>query len=200
MFDWLAKKGENSRVYMCIKDLKWDLEARSPVNRAKVLAMSAIYREMFVEELGFSSNLFDNPFDYSRADLSKFYNVVETIRNSATHSLGQSQTMFKNFGAKMPQFLIQHVKTTNKAFEVWMGTIGVGLAAERRDEMRVVWSLLSGSSFELPNAMAELKKNELDTLRLFESNDRGVFADLNSEEWARSCDYTPKVFIGSLPI
>ena len=26
MLGWLAKKGENPRIYMCIKEIKWDLE------------------------------------------------------------------------------------------------------------------------------------------------------------------------------
>ena len=199
MFDWLEKKGENSRVYMCIKELKWDLEARTKVSRAMVLAMSAVFRNMFVNE-GFPANLFNSPFDYSRTDLSKFYNMVEAVRNNSTHTLNQTKTMMKKFGIEMPDYSIRHVKTTNKAIEIWMGTVGIGLVPERRDDMRAVWVLLNDSSSELPNAIAMLNKIEMDTLLMLDSSDRGMFAGIVSEDWISSCSYVPKVFVGKLAI
>jgi hypothetical protein len=40
MLGWLAKKSENARAYMCMKEVKWDLERADGLRRATLLLLA----------------------------------------------------------------------------------------------------------------------------------------------------------------
>ena len=134
MLGWLSKKGENSRVQMCIKELMWDLETRDGLKRAKVLAIAQILKQELLLDSGFWMNMLDRPLDYTRSDLMKFYNSLETIRNQGSMQLSTTQKNARRMGAELPQFAVEHAKSTARGLEVWMCTLGV----ERRAKLTPV--------------------------------------------------------------
>ena len=81
MLGWLASKGQNSRVYMCIKEVKWELETADAVKRATVLAVAQFLRDEALSAAEISMDVLDRPLDYRRDDLMGFYEQLETIRN-----------------------------------------------------------------------------------------------------------------------
>lgn len=133
MLGWLAKKGQQSRVYMCIKEVKWDLESADAVRRAMIVAMATIIRVDVIEGSGLPQEVLNRPLDYSRDDLMRFYVQLEDIRNANNLQIQNVQKMMRRFGTELPDFAIEHAKLTGRALEVWMCTIGAGIAVDRRD-------------------------------------------------------------------
>ncbi|MCP4473918.1 MAG: hypothetical protein GY821_05000 [Gammaproteobacteria bacterium] len=89
MFSWLKSKMQNSRTYMCIKEVKWDLEQRDSSQIAQILIVAQNLRfEIFKgdEEI---RKILDNPFIASRNHLIELYNVLENTRKSAEYQLKQ---------------------------------------------------------------------------------------------------------------
>jgi len=117
MLGWLVKKGQNSRVFMCIKEVKWELEAGSPLKRATILALAQIFRSDMFSELGDSQDVLDCPFDYSRADLMQFYEMLEDIRNQSTMQIEATQKNMKQFGMELPDFAVDHAKHVIKGLK-----------------------------------------------------------------------------------
>ena len=87
MFDWIEKKLENSRVYMCIKEVKWDIEGSTKTRRAVLLASVQYFRNSMLEPRGVPKEIFDNPLEYTRSDLMGFYNILEDVRNQNRREL-----------------------------------------------------------------------------------------------------------------
>jgi hypothetical protein len=65
MLGWLSKKSENARVYMCVKEVKWDLEKADVPRRAMLLLLAQWYRVGMTEQGGAPHSIFDRPLDHS---------------------------------------------------------------------------------------------------------------------------------------
>ena len=196
MFGWLKKKSENARVYMCVKELKWDLETASQLRRAKILAMSQILRIGFSDIPSFDDAI-ENPLDYPREEMAFMYTQMENMRNSATIQVSNLKKQSANMGINLPLEMEEHVKLTNRAIEVWMTLFGCGLAPDIRDDVRQIWNYLLQSKNDLKNAMIDLRamsarQAQFTGQDIFDSN---MPTDI---EWMQLCEFTPKQFSKSL--
>ena len=198
MAGWIAKKMQNSRVLMCIKEVKWELEAGDKMHRATILALTHFLREGMFDEDGFPEDMLDRPLDYSRDDLFQIYEGMENIRNGNTLQIEQTKKNMKNFGMNLPEFSIQHAKNMNKAIEVLMCTIGAGLTTDRRDDVRDIWKYLSGSREHIKQAIMGIKEFEVKTAEATGVPSEGMFANRPIEEWVVACEFVPSIFVKEL--
>jgi hypothetical protein len=165
MLNWLRKRGENSRIYMCCKEVRWDIERATDERLAIILALSCLYRDILTEEMGVPANVLDRPSSYERGNLITFYSVLETVRNNNAAQFGQVRTFFKGMGLPLPEFLSQHTANVGRAIETWMCTIGGGAKPEVQEEVRLIWGGLLRSAPLLPQAMMHLHAVEERTER-----------------------------------
>ncbi len=191
MLNWLIKRSENSRVYMCVKEVKWEVDAADPVRRATILAMSALFRKMFVNEIGFPIDLFDAAPSYPRADLLKFYNALEDVRNQSNRQLEITIKALRRHSIDMPSFSVNHVKMTNRAIELFMCTVGAGIVPDRRDDVRLIWNRLYDANPYLHPAIEDLRIVESRTTELTGLPSEGMFGGIVTSEWINGCDYIP---------
>lgn len=196
MFGWLQKKSENARVYMCVKELKWDLETASEVRRAKILAMAQLLRGGFSDIEAFEDAI-DNPFDYPREQVAFLYSEMENMRNGATLQLNHLEKSFRNMGMDFPEEWKNHVKLTNRAIEVWMTLFGCGMAPDVRDDVREIWRYLLGSKSQLATAMSELREMSREQAQITGTDIFDEFGH-SDEEWAEMCEFTPNKFTKTL--
>ena len=195
MFDWLKKKSENARVYMCVKELKWDLETASPIRRAKVLAMAQLLRIGFVDIPSFKDAI-ENPLEYPREQMAYMYGTLENMRNSAAMQIPQmKKNSIQILGAELPEEMIDHVKLTNRATEVWMTLFGCGLAPDVREDVRQIWTYMLSSKNHLTSAMSDLRDMAKRQKRFTGEN---IFEDVYDDEWIELCEFIPKQFSKSL--
>ncbi|MCH7777634.1 MAG: hypothetical protein IH878_14020 [Gemmatimonadetes bacterium] len=194
MLGWLAKKGESSRVYMCIKTVKWDLETGSAVKRATVLALAQLLRAEMLAQSGIPMDVLDRPLDYSRNDLLSFYDLLETARNQNTMQIEATKKNMRHLGMELPQFAVDHAKTTGQGLEVWMCTLGAGIVPERRDDVRTIWSYLAGSLDHVGEAISHLREVEQQTAAMTGIEDTGMFSVIDTNDWTEQCGFVPSVF------
>jgi hypothetical protein len=147
MFKWLARKAEDSRVYMCTKEVKGELERATSLKRATILALAQLFRQgPFAEpEL---RELFDRPLDHSREKLLKLYTGLETIRNRNKVQCDRMRANHPHIvGIALPPFMVEQAKATNRGLEVWMCTLGAGLSPHLRNDVHTM---------ALPRRLAQL--------------------------------------------
>ncbi len=197
MFGWLKKKGEDSRIYMCIKEVKWNLETSDSVERAKILAIASMLGNEFFGSGEMSIEIVNNPMNYSRDDLLVFYGVLEDIRNSNTIQINNLKKMMSKYGMDFPKFAEDHAKQTGRSLEIWMATIGAGLALDRRDDVKEIWNLLTSSKPSLDKAIDEIVETEKMTLEMTGNHD-GMFSNYDPKEWKSFCDFIPTQFSNEL--
>lgn len=201
MLDWLTKKNDNARVYMCVKEVKWDLESASPLRRATIYALTALFRNMLIRELSIPADVIDRPLDYARSDLVKFYSGLEGIRNQNKFQLETTQKGLGRVGIEMPAFSVEHAKTTNRALEVFMCTIGTGIVPDRRDDVRLIWTLMYEAKAYTASAIQELRSVESRTNEIFGNASGGMFNEFDDDaEWEDNCDYLPSMFAKKLDL
>ena len=193
MVGWLAKKAQNSRVYMCIKEVKWTLESADAIQRAMILALAQLLRGQMVKESNFPLQVLNRPLDYDRDELMQAYDGFEDIRNQNNQLLETTKKNMRRFGANLPQFSIDHAVNVGKSVEFWMSTLGAGVCPERRDDVREIWSYLASSYSHLPEAIVALRKVEELTAEMTGSEDYEMF-DLIDEDWLRFCRFFPEAF------
>ena len=194
MFGWVRKKSENSRVYMCVKELKWELEAASQVKRAKILALSQLIRTLSMDSL---EGALENPFEYQREDIVFIYNDLEDLRNGMTGQLKHLEKSFKNLGIDFPDDWKNHVKLTQRAVEVWMTLIGCGMAPDSRDDVRKIWQYLNDSKPSLLLALQELRAT---SAMQAEFTGTDLFSEFghSDEMWLKLCQASTDRFSKSL--
>lgn len=197
MVGWFAKKAQNSRVYMCIKEVKWTLEAADPVKRATILALAQLLRGQVVNETDFPADTFSRPLDYSRDELMRVYEGFENIRNQNNFQIDAAQKNMRRLGMELPQFSVDHAKNTGRSIELWMCTIGAGICPERRDDVRLIWSYLAQSYSFVPDAIAGLRRVERQTTEMTGFVDQGMFSVTN-EDWMECCQFFPDAFFKEL--
>jgi hypothetical protein len=198
MFDWLAKKGQNSRVYMCIKEVKWDLEVAAPLKRATILALAQLLRADALSEAGLSADVLDRPLDYCRDHLMRYYELLETWRNSNILQIEAVRANMRRLGMILPTFAVDHATTTGRALEIWMCTLGAGIVTERRDDVRAIWSYLSCSLNNLDQAFQNLQELEQKTAAMTGSCDTSMFSTLDISDWKDLCRFVPSAFAKEL--
>lgn len=198
MLGWLAKKGENARVYMCVKEVLWDLERADGLRRATLLMLAQWFRLTMTEDGGLPNNLLDRPLDYTRADLVQFYGMLETIRNNAVRQNEHLQKTMPRLGIKMPDFAVQHVKDTNRGIEIWMCTVGCGIAPDVRDDVRKIWQHLGSSHQHIRDAMLRLKSIEVATQELTGEDTSMMFDAVPLGDWLIGAEFVPGAFKADL--
>ena len=187
MLGWLGRKNQDARVFMCIKEIKMVLDAEKPVGRAKILAMAQLLRLSIFHEAGIEGAI-DRPLDYSRDELMKLYSGLETVRNNSVVQMNALKKNMQNFGMELPDFSVEHAKITSRGLEVWMCTLGAGIAPNRRDDVRSIWMMLSGSLRDAPEAIANIRAVEQQTSDMTGS---GQMFALSDDEWLELCRYIP---------
>lgn len=190
MFGWLKKKGQDSRVHMCIKEVRLALEMMDSVKRAKVLAIASLLRNEFFSTGEFPKDVVDRPLDYSREDLMRVYSALEDIRNGQTIEMARTK---KLSGMENPAFAGDVWKINIRALEVWMATVGAGIATARRDDVREIWELLVQSKPYLENAMNAIIATEQEIMASL-GEEGGPSSKYTREEWRVACDFLPSQF------
>jgi hypothetical protein len=198
MVGWLAKKAQNSRVYMCIKEVKWELETATPLKQATILALAQFIRGGMLEEVNVPHAMLDKPLDYSRRDLWSIYDVLETLRNHNTLQLDATIKNARRVGMELPQFSIDHAKATSRALEVWMATIGAGIVPDRRDDVRAIWTHLTGSYDHVGEAIIHLQNVEQRTSEMAGAPAEGMFAQIDPNDWREICRFVPSALKSEL--
>ena len=186
-------------TYMCIKEVKWELESSNPVHRAKILAIASILGKEFFRSGEIPIDVVDRPLDYSREDLMGFYEVLENIRNNNTLQIAHTKKMMGKFGMEFPKFAEDHAKQTGRSLEVWMATVGAGIAIDRRDDVREIWKLLTMSKASLDEAIAEIVATENKTMEMT-GQEGGMFSACDPEEWKDACNFLPAQFTKELNV
>jgi len=188
---WLKRKSQDSRVYMCLKELRWDLEQSSGLRRAKVAAMAALLPTTMLTKLGHLDSTFDRPLDFPRDTLMDLYKILEDLRNTGKLQLKRTQRNMSQFGLELPEFAADHAIVSNRALEVWMATIGAGILPNRRDDAREVWSLLHGSRAFLDDAIASIQATEKQTEEMSGQPSAGFSTVYTNSEWKELCEFVP---------
>jgi hypothetical protein len=97
----------------------------------------------------------------------------------------------------MPSFAVEHAKTTARGLEIWMCTLGAGIITDRRDDVRLIWSLLASSTKHLRPAIQQLYAFERETAEMTGSPS-GMFDGLKDEDWLDLCRFVPSTFAKEL--
>lgn len=200
MFDWLKKKGQDSRVYMCIKEVKWELESADQIKRARILATTSALGSRFFSGEVIPIDVVNRPLDYSRENLMQFYEILEDIRNDNSTKLAKTKKIMGNFEMEFPAYAEDHAKTAGRAIEVWMSTVGAGIAPDRRDDVRTIWRLLVQSKPFLDTAMDEILLTEKRIFEMAEQQSDGIFINYDRQEWRNACNFVPSQFVKELDL
>jgi hypothetical protein len=200
MFGWVAEKSENARVYMCIKEVKWDLENLTSLRIATILALAQIIREQIIMGAGVPLDVLNSPLDYSRRDLVTFYGVMENIRNAGTMQIDATKKNMRNLGVELPKFAEDHALATKRGIEIWMCTVGAGIVPDRRDEVRLIWSYLSKSFDYLKQAINQILEIEDQTIQMTGGVNSEMFSLIDRDEWIKLCQFVPGSFVKELKL
>lgn len=191
---WLTRKAQNSRVYMCIKEVKWDLEASDSIRRAMIFAIAQLFRVEVLEKEGLSISIFNYPAGHPRERIMRFYEQLEDVRNLGNLQLDQTKKGLERIGIELPNFAISHAKNTTRGLEVWMCILGTGIVPDRQDDVHKIWSLLAASSAMLTEAISKLKKIEEMTNEATGMPTGGMFGNVSDEHWIEACQFVPGIF------
>ena len=200
MLGWAAKKMQDSRVYMCVKVLKWDLEQSSQLRRSIILAMAHIVRIDGLNKSGIPLDPLDKPFSCSRSNLINLYSNLEDVRNESVMRLEQIKRQLSNTHMTLPVFAEEHIKDTNRGLEVWMCTIGAGITPDRRDDVRAIWSYLAGAIPTAMEGVRALLAVEQKTAAMTFMPASSMFQGVDEREWTESCKFVPSSFIRELAL
>lgn len=193
MFGWLKTKGENSRVYMCTKEVKWELERGDGIKSAMILALAQFFRVAMLEEIGVPQDMIDRPPIYPRDDLMRIYSAVEGMRNQNRLQLARSKKVSANIGIELPEFVEQHTKNCERALEVWMCTLGTGIQPDIRPDVRLIWQYLSVSPASLEAGVARLFEIE-HMIAEMSGTPESMFEGVTAHEWIAECAFVPAMF------
>ena len=192
VLNWLKKKGQDARVYGCIQELRWELESYDQITRAKIFATAGVVRNEFFSGKGTPFNeVVGRPLDYTRDVLISLYETLEDIRNNNTLQIQDARERGARLEMELPDFVEEHAKIAGRALEVWMSTIGAGIGAGRRDDVRAIWSMLVQSSPYLDQAMDSILETEQMTTQMTGQNGVDVFSKYGRDEWKKLCQFLP---------
>lgn len=162
MAGWLIK----TRIRMCVKSLKLNLENNDGLDRAKTLAMSQLLWIKFLEEVPGLNLAFEHTDRFSHDQLLEVYKALEEARYMAEVGLRQQKKIFKNWEAgwgilppsqitippppkNIVRDLENHVKLTIRALDVWMVSVSRGIMPSTTKDVIYIWNMLEGSKEHL---------------------------------------------------
>jgi hypothetical protein len=186
MVGWLRKKGQDARVTMCVKEVKWELERGSLTKRATILALAQFLRPAFFGEGRLPDVAICHPLHHNQIDLRACYDILENNRNGQRRNTTISRRNERAlFGRDLQQFFLDHTKAVERGTEVWMCTIGAGIVAGRRDDVRLIWAHLTTALDGVPDAIRELRQ----VGERLGADD--LFAEVDTTEWIGLCKFAP---------
>lgn len=174
---------------MCVKELKWDLEQSSEIQKAKIFAMAQLLRKGFSEDLPMEE-IVNSPSSYPRNQIEELYSHFEDMRNGSVMQLASLKKNFAGMGFKLPEDVEPHVKLTNRSLEIWMVSLGLGLVPDIQMDLRRIWQTLNISQSQLLPAMTELREmaarqQEYTGVNIFDQ------LDVTDTQWIFLCSYRP---------
>lgn len=187
-----------SKIFMCIKDVKWALESMPPTDRAYILAMVTFYRikiiETTIKELDFPENILREPIRQSENNLYSLYTVLEKGRNNNTYQREQTEKNLKNLGMPMKEYAKGHAIAAERAIEVWMCTVGLGISPNKKNDVIEIWELLINSVDLIDDSIEKIYEfldrvtedtgvNDYETMEMFTS--------LDKKTWKEESYFTP---------
>lgn len=211
MLGWLKAKNENSRVWACVKDIKFVLENADQARRAVILALANWLRVTTFADEHHLLKVLDRPLDYGRDELMIVYRFLEHVRNQTIAEFEAAQRSVREDAAaarqhlgsiamrfegptEIPEFSVKHAKNIQRSIEIWMCTLGAGIAPNRCEDVRSIWSYLVGSMSSLPVAIRELRSIERRTAEMTGMPDAEMFGNITPEQWMEFCCYVPSSF------
>lgn len=183
-----------SKIFMCIKDLKWTIESMPGVDRAYILAMATAIRLTMLKnlfaEMNLSEDLLKNPKIYNDNELFTFYTEFEKIRNQSTAQRLATEKNLKKMGMPMPEYAKGHAIASERALEVWMCTLAIGIIEDKKRDIEKIWGMLMESSDLLENAITKIQHHSDKTEQDTGIRD-GIFDDIYIDEWAKEGLFMP---------
>ncbi|WP_147276021.1 hypothetical protein [Pelagibacterium lacus] len=187
----LDSSSESARVAICVKDLKSHLETEQPLERSKILAMAHIFRrDLFGPDVA-PMEMLDRPFSFDRQTAASVYGVLEQLRNTNLRQMESTRKSLARMDMPLPDFILSHVRTSARALEVWMVTVGVGISPDMRADVRAIWGHLEGASPVLPVAFAALRAFADANEEVTGIRGKALFNSLDDGLWAEACRYIP---------
>jgi len=174
---------------MCVKELKWDLEQSSDMRKAKVLAMAQLLRKAFSGDFPIE-DVVNEPWVYPREEIEQLYSGLEDMRNGAVVQLASLKKSFAGMGYKLPEDVEPHVKLTNRSLEVWMTSLGIGMAPDTMQDVQSIWQQLDIPNGHLLPAMSDLREM---AARQQEYTGINIFDEMSvtDSQWAFLCGFRP---------
>ena len=187
-----------SKIFMCIKDVKWTLESMPPTDRAYILAMATFFRikiiETTIKELNLPESILREPNRQSENNLYSLYNVLEKVRNTNTYQRQQTEKNLKNLGMPMKEYAKGHAIATERAIEVWMCTIGLGISPSKKNDVIEIWKLLINAVDLIDDSIEKiyefLDKTAEDT-GVTDYETVQMFTSLDKKTWKKESYFTP---------
>jgi hypothetical protein len=190
MLGWLAKNGEDARVSMCVKEVKWDLEKSDSPRRAMLLLYAQIFRITTTDKNrnrdAIPLSYFDQQLGHSRAELVELYSGIENIRNG---NIRQREQLQKSLIGGMPDYAIVNSKAANRGIEIWMCTLGSATTPNTRNDVQAIWSMLSRALPYVPEAMQHIQEIMKLTQTATGSEAPNVFDIITVPEWLANTLY-----------
>ena len=192
----LNHQEQDARVHLCIKEMKQELDANEPLQRAQVLAMSSLLGTELFDSGQIPIDVMDRPMDYCREELLQFYELLEDRSNNHFDLISQTKNMMGELGMQLPAFAEVHARDIGRSLNIWMATLGAGIAPDLEDDVREIWILLVQSKANLDQAMDNILDTESKAMKLSEPQKRW-FSDADRSTWKIACHFRPTQFFVS---
>ena len=196
MMNLLNHQEQDARVHLCIKEMKQELDANEPLQRAQVLAMSSLLGTELFDSGQIPIDVMDRPMDYCREELLQFYELLEDRSNNHFDLIFQTKNMMGELGMQLPAFAEVHARDIGRSLNIWMATLGAGIAPDLEDDVREIWTLLVQSKENLDQAMDNILDTESKAMKLSEPHTRW-FSDADRSTWKIACHFRPTQFFVS---
>jgi hypothetical protein len=183
MLSWPVRRGEDSRVYRCIKKMKRELQWANLVKRATILALAQGVRVS--PSAAGMADAFDRPLDCSRETLFDLFRIVEAIRDQSSVALDTTQSSLQP-----AEMFAEHRNMATRGVEVWMCTLGAGIVPDSHEDVVLIWSYLASSFSNIEQAIRNLRYIEK---RMYEATGTSdtMLPSMPDEEWKKLCAYVP---------
>ena len=134
--------------------------------------------------------------DYCREELLQFYELLEDRSNNHFDLIFQTKNMMGELGMQLPAFAEVHARDIGRSLNIWMATLGAGIAPDLEDDVREIWTLLVQSKENLDQAMDNILDTESKAMKLSEPQKRW-FSDADRSTWKIACHFRPTQFFVS---
>lgn len=138
------------------------------------------------------ADAFDRPLDCSREALFDIYSRMECIRDESSAALGAMRSTPRRVDVRSAELSVEHAKMTTRGVEVWMCTLGAGIAPHKREDVVLIWSYLASSFSHVDHAIRYLRDIEKRT-REMTGAVGAMSPPIPDEEWKELCAYVPSV-------